>query len=241
LLAAAGVLVGARGAGVAWSPAVISAALAAICLATVANTFNDYEDRGIDAVIHTDRPLPSGDLTPRTALRVVALAALGGVVLSIVARPILGVVSMSVIAVMLAYGRVKSRWGVAANVIVAVLGSMPFLYGAWAAGDPTAGIVLVGLAAPLHFAREVTKDMRDIEGDRGRRHTLPLVAGERVARGVAATAALVFIVAWIVFMDARWLAWPAAVLAAVAAYRAAPGVYKIAMATAMIAYYVSRP
>jgi geranylgeranylglycerol-phosphate geranylgeranyltransferase len=215
--------------------------LAAVCLAAVANAWNDYEDREIDAVIHPTRPLPSGEVTPRMALLVVALSALGGIVLSAIARPILGVVSVGVIAVMLAYGRIKTQWGVAANVIVAVLASLPFLYGAWAAGSPRIGLILVGIAAPLHFAREVTKDIDDVDGDRGRRRTLPIVSGVGVARNVAMAAAGVFVVAWLAFMHAHWIAWPAAVVAIAASYRASPTLYKTAMAVAMLAYYVSPP
>jgi geranylgeranylglycerol-phosphate geranylgeranyltransferase len=235
------VLVGARGAGVTWSPAVLAAALAAVCLAAVANAFNDYDDRAIDALIHPSRPLPSGAIAPGTALRAVAIAAVGGIAFSVLARPILGAISLGVVAVMLAYGRVKARSGIVANAIVAVLGSMPFLYGAWAAGDPASGLVLVGLAAPLHFAREIDKDLDDVAGDAGRRRTLPIVAGPQVARAIAIAATAVFIAAWIVFMHARWIAWPAVLLAAAGAYWGAPAIYKAAMAAAMIAYYVSRP
>ena len=241
MLAAAGVLVGARGAGVTWSPPVLAAALAAVCLGAVANAFNDYDDRAIDAVIHPSRPLPSGALTTGTALRAVAIAAIGGVAFSALARPILGVVSIAVIAVMLIYGRVKAHWGLAGNAIVAVLASLPFLYGAWAAGTPGAGLVLVGIATPMHFAREIAKDIDDMEGDRGRRQTLPIVAGVGVARAVAIVATAVFIGAWIVFMNGRWIAWPAVVLALAGAYWGMPAIYKGAMAVAMIGYYVSRP
>jgi len=122
-----------------------------------------------------------------------------------------------------------------------VLASMPFLYGAWAAGEPRAGLVLVGIAAPLHFAREIAKDVDDIDGDRGRRRTLPITAGVGVARVIEVAATFVFIVAWVVFLDARWIAWPAVVLAMAAAYWGMPAIYKGAMAVAMIAYYVSRP
>ena len=90
---------------------------------------------------------------------------------------------------MLAYSQIKSRWGVLGNATVAVLGSMPFLYGAWAAGKPEAGIVLVGIAAPLHLAREIAKDIDDIDGDRGRRRTLPIVGGVHLARVVEIEAA----------------------------------------------------
>jgi geranylgeranylglycerol-phosphate geranylgeranyltransferase len=223
------------------SLAVLAAALAAMCLSMVANAFNDYDDRAIDAIIHPDRPLPSGTLTPATALRTVAIAAAGGVVLSALARPILGVVSVGVIGVMLAYGRIKAQSGLAANAIVAVLGSMPFLYGAWAAGVPRSGVVLVGIAAPLHFAREIAKDVDDIDGDRGRRRTLPITAGVGVARVIQVASTLVFVVAWVSLLGARWIALPAVLLAMAAAYWGMPAIYKAAMAVAMIAYYVSRP
>ncbi len=241
LLAAAGVLVGARGAGIAWSPHVVSAALAAICLAIVANAFNDYDDRAIDAIIHPMRPLPSGAITTEAALRTVAVAAIGGVAFSAVARPVLAVVSLGVIVVMLAYSHIKSRWGVVANATVAVLGSMPFLYGAWAAGKPEAGLILVGIAAPLHFAREIAKDIDDIDGDRGRRRTLPIVAGVPVARIVEIVLTGVFLGAWIAFMGVRWIAWPAVFLGLAAVRWGMPTIYKAAMAVAMVTYYVSRP
>jgi 4-hydroxybenzoate polyprenyltransferase len=235
------VFVGARGAGVAWSLAVLAAAVAAMCLSVVANAFNDYDDRAIDAMIHPSRPLPSGTLTPEAALRIVAIGAVGGIVFSALARPVLALVSIGVIGVMLAYGRIKSRWGIAGNATVAVLGSMPFLYGAWAAGRPLVGAALLVIASPLHFAREVAKDIDDIDGDRGRRRTLPIVAGVGLARAVQFAAACVFCGAWFAFMDRRWIALPALVLALVAACWGMPAIYKAAMAVAMIAYYVSPP
>jgi len=241
LLAAAGVFVGARGAGVTWSAPVLATGVAAICLAIVANAFNDYDDRAIDAIIHPERPLPSGAITPGAALRTVAVAALGGVTLSALARPMLALVSIGVIGVMLAYSRIKAQWGVVGNATVAVLGSMPFLYGAWAAGRPEAGLVLVGIAAPLHFAREIAKDVDDIDGDRGRRRTLPIIAGVGAAQVVRIAATCVFCGAWIAFMGGRWIAWPAVLMAIAAAYWGIPTIYKAAMAVAMVAYYVSRP
>jgi geranylgeranylglycerol-phosphate geranylgeranyltransferase len=235
------VLVGARGAGVTGSPAVLAAALSAVCLAIVANAFNDYEDRAIDALVHPDRPLPSGALTSRAALRTVAIAAVGGVAFGALAALPLGALSVGVIVLMLGYGRIKARSGVTANAIVAVLASLPFLYGAWAAGKPAAAIALVAIGFPIHFAREIAKDIGDVDGDRLRRRTLPIVGGVSLARTIEALVATIFIAAWVAFMGVQWFAIPALVLAVIAAYRSAPSAYKAAMALAMIAYYVSRP
>src|SRR5262249_54283639 len=153
------------------------------------------------------------------------IGAIGGIAFSVGARLTLGLVSLGVVFVMLAYGRIKAHWGVLGNVIVAVLGSMPFLYGAWAAGAPIPGLLLVGIAAPLHFAREIAKDIDDIDGDRGHRKTLPIVAGVPVARLVSVIATMAFIIAWVALMGERWMTWPAVALAIAGAYWGMPAIY----------------
>lgn len=190
LIAASGVLLGAAWAGTI-RPAAWLAALAAVALTTLANTVNDVHDVAIDAVAHPERPLPSGAIS-RDAARVVAgAAAVAGVAASAAASPALGVLSLLVAMAMLWYSlSLKSRHGLSGNLLVALLASLPFLYGAVTAGRAGRGLVLVGLAMPLHFAREVAKDLDDAAADATRRRTLPLVAGARAARltVVAATA-----------------------------------------------------
>jgi geranylgeranylglycerol-phosphate geranylgeranyltransferase len=191
LVAAAAVIVGGRWAGAGWaSGPVLLAALSAVALTAVANAYNDFEDRAIDAVVHAGRPIPSGAIAPRTALVVALVAGVLGVFLATAARLPLGVLSIFVIAAMIGYGRIKSWSGVAGNALVAILGSLPFLYGAWAAGAPQAAVPLMALAAPLQFAREVAKDIDDTAGDQGRRRTLPLMVGGAAARGIAVAAAV---------------------------------------------------
>jgi 4-hydroxybenzoate polyprenyltransferase len=191
LVAAAAVIVGGRWAGAGWaSGPVLLAALSAAALTAVANAYNDFEDRDIDAVVHAERPIPSGAIAPQTALLLALVAGALGVFLAAAARLPLGVLSIFVVAVMLGYGRIKAWSGVAGNVVVAVLGSLPFLYGAWAAGAPRAAIPLVALAAPLQFAREVAKDIDDVAGDFGSRRTLPLTVGRAAARGISVVAAV---------------------------------------------------
>ena len=90
--------------------------------------------------------------------------------------------------------------GLPGNVAVAVLASLPFLYGAAAVDEVGKGVLLVAVATPLHFAREVVKDLDDMSADAGIRRTLPVTAGLASARaavlgGVAAYSVAVILVA----------------------------------------------
>jgi hypothetical protein len=104
----------------------------------------------------------------------------------------------------------------------------------------------MALAAPLQFAREVAKDLDDVDGDRGRRRTLPLVVGLPIARavGTGATVVAVLVLTTIgvhfrPLIGAALL--PAGVLAVIGGWRLARGrsgaamAFKIAMVLAIIA------
>lgn len=206
LLAAAGVVVGARwGASHWWTVSTGLAAVSAVALTGVANAINDVEDREIDRIAHPERPLPSGALSPATAVGFAILGSVAALVASAGAVPggRLATVSAVVILAMAGYGRLKQHAGLAANLLVAGLGSMPFVYGAWAVGAPEAAWPLVALAAPLHLARELAKDADDVAGDRGRRRTLPVVAGVKITRWLSAGAAACA-VASLAALSARW-------------------------------------
>jgi geranylgeranylglycerol-phosphate geranylgeranyltransferase len=193
LVAAAAVLVGARWAGAGWGNlAVWSAAASAVSLTALANAYNDYQDRYIDTLNHPERPIPSGELDAEEAKEVATLAGILAVPLAFLAHPGLGVLSLGVIIAMVAYGDIKAWSGVAGNIVVTVIGALPFLYGAWAAGNPGSAWPFMALAAPLQFGREVAKDLDDARGDwEASRPTLPNTLGWTVARRVGAAAAAV--------------------------------------------------
>jgi geranylgeranylglycerol-phosphate geranylgeranyltransferase len=212
--------------GVGWRVAL--AAASAIALTAVANASNDVDDRAIDAVAHPERPIPSGAVSVRVAERVGAGASVVAVALSAAASVGLGAISLAVIGAVRWYGRLKTRVGLAANVLVAAVGALPFLYGAWAVGRPLAALPLVALAMPMQFAREIAKDLDDLPGDRGHRRTLPAVAGGGLSRvlvvaatGVAIVALAPLVAAWGRGVARGWVAASLApgVVAAVAGAR----------------------
>ena len=249
LTAAAGVLVGAWWAG--WGPAadVAMAALAAIALTAAANAWNDLADVDIDRVAHPMRPLPSGAVTAEAAERIAMGAATAAVVCASDVSVTLGLCTIAVLLLMRLYSPWLKRAGVAGNLVVSVLASLPFVYGSYAAGSWQRGIPLVLIAIPLHFARELAKDLDDRDADRSTRRTLPIIAGVHsthiaiVGALIASSAALAFGVLPQVRSQALLLGAlvPAVAAIALATQRAlrgrpgSPAYFKLAMVCAMAA------
>jgi geranylgeranylglycerol-phosphate geranylgeranyltransferase len=76
--------------------------------------------------------------------------------------------------------------GLVGNLMVAFLSALTFVFGASVVADPghEAWPTVLVLFALAHFAslgREITKDIEDMEADRGSRSTLPMTAGVRAA------------------------------------------------------------
>jgi geranylgeranylglycerol-phosphate geranylgeranyltransferase len=244
LIAAAGVILGAW-----WTggdprgPHVVAATLAALALAAFANAYNDVQDVAIDRVAHPKRPLATGRLRPAQALAIARVAAVASVILATAAAPGLGVMSLLVLAAMQQYSLRVKRSGLAGNVLVAVVASLPFLYGGWSVGHAGATWPLVALAMPLHLAREIAKDIDDLAGDALSRRTLPAVLGLRAARATFVVALILFFVAVAIFARHHPLLRPlllAAVLLALASAwcalagrRGGPLLLKSAMVCAM--------
>lgn len=249
LIAAAGVLLGAWwGSGtLGWRAG--AAALAAIALAAAANAWNDVADVAIDARAHPERPIPSGRLSPDRAADVAWVMGALALPLAALARPELALLTIPVLALMRLYSPHLKRRGLPGNITVAVLASLPFLYGAWAEGAPGAGLRLVAIAAPLHLAREIAKDLDDAEGDAGARHTLALRA-PGIARAALVAAVLLFVALLApVALPLPHFALallPAIFVCGLAARRAlrgrhgSPALFKVAMLCAMAAFAVER-
>ena len=251
LIAAVGVYVGAWWAARdAARPATLAAALAAIALTGYANAFNDLADIAIDRTAHPARPLPRGVLNPRAVQAFAALLAAAGIALSFVARPSLGILTVAVVALMTLYSTTLARLPLVGNLTVAVLAALPFFYGAVTVGAAREGVVLLGVAVPLHLAREIAKSLDDAHADAPYRRTAPIVFGRRVA--VALVAVSVAIFAWRLVALAsseprmRMLVIPALAICVVATRRAlagrpgAPLLFKSAMLAAMAAIVVAR-
>lgn len=181
LLAAAGVLAGgwiALGA-IALPKLLLFAAVSGVGLGAAGNAVNDLQDIVADRVNAPDHhPLASGRLPIQTAHLVIWFGMVLGLAAAALVSGHLVLVALLALGVMLGYSPLLKRHGVPGNIAVAVVGGLPLFYGALAVGRPGAGIVPWFLAAWLHLARELVKDLEDEAGDRAAgRRTLPVRMG----------------------------------------------------------------
>ena len=169
------------------------------------NALNDYLDLEIDRVNRPDRPLPSGAISEASAKGGIALM-MAASLLSIVgalgiAKDIEGEVEGWYPAVVIWIGalflltnyessssyslRLKER-GLPGNVAISLSVGMVVLFGSAGVFDPfnprTWSVFVVGVL--YNLAREIVKDIEDMEGDKGR-NTYAMRAGPEKARTVA--------------------------------------------------------
>jgi geranylgeranylglycerol-phosphate geranylgeranyltransferase len=175
---------------------VVIAMLSAAAIGSAANAVNDAFDVEIDRVNRPDRPIPSGRVSGATARLTWYFGASLGIGLSLFLTPLhVGIAVFSVIAVFFYSSRLK-RYGFLGNVVVSLVVSTSLIYGGLATGP--AGIAWVGFIAAfvLTLAREITKDLEDMEGDRaGNVRSLPIAFGERQARWVVVVLISIAVVA----------------------------------------------
>lgn len=157
---------------------VLIAAFSASAVAAGANALNDFYDIEIDRINKPTRPLPSGILMPRRAQQLWAWLSLAAVGASI-ALPL-----MSTVIVLFAVGMLylySKRWKgtvLLGNSVVAVLTGLTFIYGGSVVGNYKHVVIPAVFAFLTNFARELVKDIEDIEGDRLQNaRTLPVRFG----------------------------------------------------------------
>ena len=194
----------------------IAAPVAAFLLAGFGNVLNDLRDARLDAKAHPARPLPSGRIRAADArLWAFVLLAFGlweaylAAGLATFAFALLNALALA------GYEAWFKRAGLPGNVVVALLVASTFAFGAVAAGaDPREwGLLwlLIAMAFLANVARELLKDVEDLDADRGERTSLPLTAGPGPTRILAFflvnAAVLLSILAFFRSPDDWWLPW----------------------------------
>ncbi len=149
---------------------------------------NDIVDVEIDRVNRLQRPLVTGEINKRQAMACFAAASLGGLLAALLLGPAPFMVALLVWLLGVFYDIRGKRSGFPGNVMVALATSAPFPF-AMAVARCLCREVLVFWAIVFLtvLAREVAKDIADIEGDRAAgARTLPVIMGPRTAARVAA-------------------------------------------------------
>lgn len=188
----------ADGSGILTDGSTVAIATVTTILATGAGmAINDYFDRYIDRINAPERPIPRGALTPRTVLVFsLILFAIAGVFAFLLPTLATAIAVVNLLALMTYTKLFKGLPGVG-NVLDSYLGGSTFLFGAAAVGQLSAPVIVLFLLAALStFAREVTKDVEDLAGDREEGlNTLPIAIGKQPALIIATVVLFVAVAA----------------------------------------------
>jgi geranylgeranylglycerol-phosphate geranylgeranyltransferase len=167
-------------------------------VAAGANAMNDVFDIDIDRINRPDRPLPRGALTQYEAKRMwlIVSAAAFGINLFLNSAALL--VAVFSIALLYFYSARLKRTVFFGNLVIGLMTGMAFIYGGVVAGSIKRGIVPAIFAFLVNLARELLKDVEDMEGDRIENAiTLPVKYGIKPPLMLATASLLLLILATI--------------------------------------------
>jgi len=205
-----------------WTEAIIAGMTGALATSG-ANAINDFFDVDIDRLNRPDRPIPRGALTKRDAAMVWLVTTIVAILLNLLLSLPALLIVLGSLALMFVYSAALKRTALAGNLTVAVMVGMAFIYGATVAGDVVRGLVPAAFAFLLVLAREIIKDVEDIEGDRAHgARTYPIIRGARpalaIASGVLASLILTTVVAHFSGLYSGWFIIAVSPVDAIVAY-----------------------
>ena len=158
----AGILAKADGWDMLW---VLVAGISGALIAAGGNAINDYFDVNADKINRPDRPLPRGTITLKEARTIWMCTSGTGLALS----ALLGVWNLLLAAVwvggLFVYSRQLKGTVLVGNVTVAFMTGMAFPFGALVVGRPGLGLFPGLFAFLANLAREILKDVEDVDGD----------------------------------------------------------------------------
>lgn len=147
-----------------------------------ANAINDSFDIEIDKINKPDRPLPKGILSQSDAKLMWFLTSVIALFLNIFTNLLsLLIVAFSIVLLYFYSAKLK-RTIVVGNFVVGMMTGMAFIYGGVAVGTIERSIMSALFAFFSNFARELIKDVEDVEGDKSNNAiTLPVKYGIKPA------------------------------------------------------------
>ena len=154
---------------------------AVFCIGAGCHPLNDYFDYEIDKVVHPKRPLPSGLFKPTTGVYTSLIFFSISLVLSSLINIFCFAINLIGIALIFFYELSLKNKGLSGNILVAFTGALSFNYGGAIVGDLFKPSFFTLIAFFIFFGREIIMDVRDFEGDKHTRKTLPALIGEKKA------------------------------------------------------------
>jgi geranylgeranylglycerol-phosphate geranylgeranyltransferase len=154
---------------------------AVFCIGAGCHPLNDYLDYEVDKIVHPSRPLPSGLFAPISALYMSLILFLISVVLSWFINIFCFTLNLIGIGLVFVYELSFKNKGLIGNMLVAFTAALSFNYGGAIVGDIFKPTIFTLMAFFIFFGREIIMDVRDFEGDKQTRVTLPAKIGKKKA------------------------------------------------------------
>jgi geranylgeranylglycerol-phosphate geranylgeranyltransferase len=163
-------------------------------VAAGANAVNDAFDIDIDRINRPDRPLPRGALTQQDARRMWLIVSVAAIGINLFLNSAALLIVVLSIALLYLYSARLKRTVFIGNVIIGSMTGMAFIYGGVVVGRVERAVLPAIFAFLVNLARELLKDVEDMEGDRIENAvTLPVKYGVTTAL-VLATATLLILI-----------------------------------------------
>ncbi|HEY3361122.1 MAG TPA: geranylgeranylglycerol-phosphate geranylgeranyltransferase [Methanosarcina sp.] len=162
--------------------------LAVFAIAGAGNAINDYFDVRIDSINRPERPIPSGRVKLKEALYFSYILFALGTLLAFLINPICGFIALFNSLLLIFYAKTLKSTPLLGNLSIGYLTGSSFLFGAsvFEFEGLKSLFVLFLLAALAITAREIVKDIEDMEGDKMEgADTLPLRIGAKKASYLA--------------------------------------------------------
>ena len=147
---------------------------------------NDFFDVEIDKINVPHRPIPSGLVSLEGAKMYCAIMVVLGVIFAILIDIVAVILALSGIILLFLYAARFKRSGFPGNLIVALLASIPFLFGGFVTASYETLIYPASFAFLINLGRELIKDIEDVDGDKLENvQSIALKYGIRPARNIA--------------------------------------------------------
>ena len=165
---------------------VLIVAIAALLLLSAGNALNDFCDLQIDKVNKPHRPIPSGRIERKEALTFSTVLLGIGTCMGILVNWTAFIIAIAVSACLVLYSIKLKRTPLAGNIAIGFLTALVFTSGGVAV-DAIKGTIVPAIFAFLFTtAREIVKDIEDLEGDkRVDAKTSPILWGKDTAMYIA--------------------------------------------------------
>jgi geranylgeranylglycerol-phosphate geranylgeranyltransferase len=165
----------------------LMAAVVVFVVTGAGNSINDYFDHKIDAINKPERPIPSGRISLKSALIYSISLFVLGTILAFLINFLLGIIALLSSILMVFYARDLKTKCLIGNLSISFLTGLCFVFGGIAVNEILVSIYLGFFAFLMTMAREIVKDMEDVEGDKLEgAATLPILHGMRISSILAA-------------------------------------------------------